>query len=579
MSKKQTIPENVKKQTKSVLINEQPWFIKFAIPLIALVIVMVYGQSLSLGYTYLDDSIFILDKGTENEKIGNIINAFFQGTFGEKDIYYRPLFRISFILERQFLFLFPIESFAVIAIKLAHFIEVILHIICVCLLYKLLQKFSISKTNAFFWSLVFAVHPVLTMAVVWIPGRNDLMLSIFLFSFFIHFIDYLNTNNRRHLIWQFVFLLLALFTKETAVFIPFAAVLYLIVFRRNNLFKNNLLFIYSVWLAELVAWYFLRNNILDKTHSSIPLNETIDTLSERIPGLLQYIGKIYLPFNLTVYPTIADTTYVFGIIAALILIVLVWLNKNRNMKMIYFGLGWFVLFILPFFFVPKKINDALYEHRLYAPLFGMILITIEALPSLIKIAASWFKQIAAVIIILFSVMTFQYTRHFMDEITFYSKAAADSPSSAYAVKMLGIRLVYKEREAEAIPLFKKAFELDTTQMYTRYFLSKLIYLKQDSLVKAKQLLLAEIKLTPTFAENYFDLAFIAYKENDFESLIFYLKKVVEIQPKDQMVNNNLLKAYVDTRNKKEAMNQIDYMRSRGIQIDEAIINQVNKIVE
>ena len=573
MSKKQ-IPERIKKKnTRPINLNE-PWYVRYAIPFFALLIFAIYARSLSLGYTYLDDTVFMFDKGPENEHFSNIFYAFLEGTFGVKDVYYRPLFRITFILERQFLFLFPEENFADNAIRLAHFIEIILHIISVSLLFKLLQKFSFSKSSAFVWCSVYSVHPVLTMAVAWIPGRNDLMLSIFLISFFLHFFKYLETQKQKHLIWQFIFLMLALLTKESGVFIPFAAIFYLFLFNKKNLFNKNMLLIYTVWMVQLVCWFFLRQHIIDPKQVNQSFNETISTAIERVPGLIQYIGKVFLPVNLTVYPTIADTSYLYGLIAIGVIIILISLNKNRNWKIILFGFGWFVLFIFPFFFVPKQINDALYEHRLYIPMIGMILISKEAFPFITNIFSEVNKYLVGVVVILFSIMTINYMKFFNDEISYYTKAVKDSPSSAYATKMLGVRLVYKSRDEEAIPNFKKSFAMDTTQMYTRYFLAKLIYEKQGDYKKAKQLLTDELKLTPAFTENYFELAFIAFKENDYNSMIFNLKKVVELQPADKMVNNNLLKAYLDIKNKNEAIKQIDYMRSKGIYIDQETLNAI-----
>lgn len=576
MSKKQLTEELRKKNVKPIDFNE-PWFTKYAAVLLSLLVFIVYARSIGLVYTYLDDTVFILDKGPENEHLSNIFKAFTEGPFMQKDIYYRPLFRITFILERQFLFLFSKDNFYYYAIRLAHFIDILLHIISVTLLFKLLQRFSFNKTAALMWSAVYAVHPVLTMAVAWIPGRNDLMLSIFLFAYFLHFFKYLETNSRKNLVWQLFFLLLALLTKETAVFIPVVTLLYLLVFKRKELFSKNLLLIYLFWLIELAIWFLLRSHVMDPKQTEQPFSVTVSTAIERVPGLIQYIGKIFLPFNLTVYPTVTDTTYVFGIISIVALLILITLNKNRNWKMIWFGLGWFTLFILPFFFVPKKINDALYEHRLYIPLFGMLLITREALPVIIKMLGDAAKYFYAGIVIVFSVMTISYMGYFKDEITFYKKAVEDSPSSAYATKMLGIRLVYASKDAEAIPYIKKAFELDSTQMYTRYFLAKLIYTKQNDLKTSKRLLNEEIKLSPTFTENYFDLAYIAFKENDYPAMIFNLKKVLELQPGDKTVNNNLLKAYLDTKNKKDALALVKNMTEHGIEIDQVTLGQVNAL--
>ncbi len=573
MSKKQ-VAESVKKKPYKQIDFNEPWYTKYAVTLLSILIFIVYVRSLSLSYTYLDDTVFMLDKGPENEHFSNIFKAFSSGLFMEKDIYYRPLFRITFILERQFLFLFSQDNFYNNALRLAHFVEIILHIVSVTLLFKVLQKFSFSKTAALIWSAVYAVHPVLTMAVAWIPGRNDLMLSVFVLSYFLHFIKYIETKKGKHLFWQLFFLLLALFTKETAVFIPIATILYLIVFNRKDLFKKEFLILYSFWIFELILWYALRSRVIDPKQADQSLSVTVSVALERIPGLVQYIGKLFLPFNLTVFPMIADTTYLFGIISILGLLILIALNKNRNMKMILFGLGWFILFIFPFFFVPKKINDALYEHRLYIPLIGMLLVTREALPVLLRLFSNASKYLYGALLILFSIMTINYMGYFNDEISFYTKAVQDSPSSAYATKMLGVRLVYKSKEDEAIKYFKKAFELDSTQMYTRYFLAKLIYEKQGDYKTAKKLLNEEIKVSPTFSENYFDLGYIAYKENDMPAMIANLKKALEILPADRTVNNNLLKAYLDTKNKRDALAQIKHMDEHSITVDEGTRNAV-----
>lgn len=576
MGKKQQADLSKKKIVKTISLNE-PWYLKQSIPVLIILIMLVYARSISLGFTYLDDTIFMLDKGESNEHLSNIFSAFVQGTFSEKDIYYRPLFRITFILERQILFLFPIEKFIDYALPLAHIVNLMLHILSITLLFRVLQKFSFSKQSALMWSAVYAVHPVLTMAVAWIPGRNDLMLSVFLLAYFLHFFSYIETKKTKHIIWQAVFLLLALLTKETAVFIPFAAAFYLLVFRRKELLSKMWLVIYPVWIIEIIIWYVLRSYTIDLKQANQSLADTVSTALERVPGLIQYIGKIFLPFNLTVYPTVADTTYLFGAIAIVALIILIALNKNRNWKMILFGAGWFVLFILPFFFVPKKINDALFEHRLYIPMIGMIFITAQALPFILRLIQFRSIIIYGCIIVIFSGMTIYYMVFFKDEISFYRKAVADAPSSAYMTKMLGIRLNDHGNETEAITYFKKAFAMDSTQMYTHYFLAKLIYLKEDSLSRAKSLLEQELKYTPTYVDNYFQLAYIGFKQNDNAAVIKNLKKVIELVPDDKASNNNLLKTYIDTKNKKAALDQISYMNSKGIFVDDVTISQVNAL--
>ncbi|GDX52237.1 hypothetical protein LBMAG27_12840 [Bacteroidota bacterium] len=114
-----------------MLYENDPWYLKYPIVILGLLIFVVYTRSLSLGYTYLDDTILMLDKSSDNEHLSNIFKVFSEGVFHPKDIYYRPILRITFIIERQILFLFPTEKFTVYAMHHAHFVNLVLHLISV----------------------------------------------------------------------------------------------------------------------------------------------------------------------------------------------------------------------------------------------------------------------------------------------------------------------------------------------------------------------------------------------------------------------------------------------------------------
>src|SRR6202020_3196456 len=96
------------------------------------------------------------------------------------------------------------------------------HIISVVIVFKLFIVLEVNRVHAFILSLLFAVHPVLSQAVAWLPGRNDVLLGIFIFSFFIFSIRYSREGKLKNLLLSVFFLLLALFTKETAVMGPVA---------------------------------------------------------------------------------------------------------------------------------------------------------------------------------------------------------------------------------------------------------------------------------------------------------------------------------------------------------------------
>ncbi|HNY03915.1 MAG TPA: hypothetical protein PKG48_15070, partial [Bacteroidales bacterium] len=143
----------------------------FAIGLLIAFTFIVYARSLFLGYTRLDDSIFIVENAKYNADAGNLVVSFQRGLFNPtKDAYYRPLFLVDFILESR---LFGVKPAGY------HFTNLLFHLLSVTLLFLFLRRLKIPPEDSFLLSLLFAVHPVLTQAVAWIPGRNDLLLMIF----------------------------------------------------------------------------------------------------------------------------------------------------------------------------------------------------------------------------------------------------------------------------------------------------------------------------------------------------------------------------------------------------------------
>ena len=128
------------------------WFANatFSVFILASVTFMVYARSLSLDYTKLDDSIFIVENAQYNADLKNISVSFQRGLFNPtKDAYYRPLFLVDFILESR---LFGIKPAGY------HFTNLLFHIISVILLFLFLKRIKIPPADSFLLSLLFAVH-------------------------------------------------------------------------------------------------------------------------------------------------------------------------------------------------------------------------------------------------------------------------------------------------------------------------------------------------------------------------------------------------------------------------------------
>lgn len=531
-----------------------------------LVTFLVYAKSINYFITHLDDYILIFEKESFNQ-IKNIFKAFTVGTFDDKDIYYRPLLQITFMLEQ----LFKSDSLA-----LYHIDNILLHLACTYLVFRFFIAFGKSRNTAFVLAALFALHPALTMAVVWIPGRNDTLLTLFSLLFFIQLLRYTQTGSAKNLYLQFLFFFLALFTKETAFFIPFVAA-YLLWLRGYRATSRAAGTLTAGWLVVIFVWFIAKSFVSDGSLFKNGLTEQIQLVLERMPRLLMYLGKVIFPVELSNYPSAENMSTLWGIAASVILVVLIVLSKNRNLKLIVFGAFWFVIFIAPFFLVPKGINDQVFEHRLYLPILGIWIILTET-P---LFNGEW--NISRIRYILIPILIFninqiqKYMPRFKNPIVFWENAVRDSPNSSYANNILATRYVSEKRMQEALPLFQKAYNLNKAERYCRYFIAKEFYLPRDSVNKAISLLKEEIEINPTYIEAYFELSHIYYLQNNLNESLKYMEKCKELRPDDPMINNNLLLTYIKLAKKEEALNLSQYMLRRGMNIPAAALREIENL--
>ncbi len=522
---------------------------------LSLAVIIVYFPSLQYGLTDLDDTIFIRDFHEYNEHLGNLVISFQRGLFDAvKDPYYRPLFMDSMILNYQL-------SDHGLNIASYHLFNVIFHLISVYLLYLLFIKLNVKELSAFLLCLAFAVHPVLSQAVVWIPGRNDTMLAIFIFSFLLFSVDYSGTGKLRSLLLSALFLLLAFFTKETAVFAaPVAFVLLVFVLSRKWNDRNNLI-LYAIWAGCFIAWYLVR------AAATVQINIGIAQIAQdfipRLPLIIQYLGKVFLPFNLSVFPIQQDTVYYYGIAAIILVAALVFLNKHRNLKIVLSGLGIFLMFLLPVLFVPAKLNEQSFEHRLYLPMIGILLMLSQTSLLINKLTEKLQLICGLALCGVLGILNFMHQKAFEDKIPFWTQAVETSPHSAFANMMLAARLDKDDFEKSS-NLFRTAYKLNPNEKYLNFYYGVMLQ-KKDSVKESEKYLLAE-KNGSGYYECDFYLARVAMEKHDPNGAIGFLTTYLKKDPSNSMANNNLLLLYLDTQQPEKAREHIRQMQKSGFPV-------------
>jgi hypothetical protein len=169
----------------------------------------------------------------------------------EVGLLYRPLQNLSFAIDTQLAGGIRSSRF--------HLTNVLLFALLGCSLFFLFRRFNISDKISFIGTLLFVVHPMFTMSVSWIPARGDLLLALFSILSMSFFIDFIRQQKYYQLVSSALFFLLALFSKETAAFLPFLFLLYFFCFKEKPKIKKKHVLFGVILFLEGLFWLYLRS--------------------------------------------------------------------------------------------------------------------------------------------------------------------------------------------------------------------------------------------------------------------------------------------------------------------------------
>lgn len=496
---------------------------------------VLYFKSIFFNFTYLDDNVLILDNIAFLRDTANIFSAFTKDVFyvmHSSAAYYRPLLTISFMFDALFSGQSPV---------MYHFTNIIIHLAASSMVFLVLLKLKYEKIISFVLSVIFLVHPVLTQAVSWIPGRNDSLLTVFILASFIFFLDYIEKEKNRSIFWSVFFFLLAIFTKETALLVPiifiFCAFLRHFSFKkeftknfntsqhRSDGKKSILIKFGAGWLISIAIFFILRQ-VAFKNPLPVSVKDIFFSVFFNSPALIQLLGKVFFPFNLSVLPIIRDTTFVFGALAIFFILILVIIKGG--FKMMLFGIIWFVVFLLPSFIRPDaSIVADFIEHRLYLPIIGIIIFLAES--RLCKRLEGW--RLAGWIFLasIFFILTFLHQNNFYDRTAFWKNAAENSPHSPLAQRNLGAMYYLDGQYDLAEAFYKKSLALNKFEPMVHNNLG-LIYANRGLYREAEQEYLEELSFNPNYDNAHFNLGLLYYKAGKVEEAKKEWQKTLEINP-------------------------------------------------
>lgn len=520
----------------------------FFLLVLTFIIFLIYGKSINFGLTNLDDDVLTIKNINYISNYTNIPKFFLTDCyFSNQTQYYRPILNISFSIESV---LFKDN------LKIFHTTNILLFVFSLYFIFLFLSKLDFNTTILKFLILLFACHPVLSSVPVWIPARNDTLLTIFFIISLISFINYLKTNKNIFLFIHLLFFTASLFTKETAILLLFIYPLLIYCFNLK-ISKKQILNIAIYILPLLIIYFILRHFAVRTINISGYFTNFAYYIKNTIIGIMLYVEKIlyptYMPImSYDVKPT--AQTYIINIIVFISLIY-IYHKKFINKKIIIFSLIFSFLAIFPTFL---QEDYAFFTHRLITCLVGIVILLSTILEKTILIfpkIKSYLTITFVFLYILFSYCSFIQIDKYTDSFTYWTNARIDAPT--YHSTYNGLAKEYSDKKFfdKAVYLSLKSIELN--KKFDYYLTYAVILLEKGDIDVSKQILEQLLQFDRDNILVYIHLSTIYLLKNDYDNALKYSKLAIEKAKnidKKILGLENLARTYAVCKKYKESIN-------------------------
>lgn len=337
-----------------------------------------------------------------------------------------------------------------------HAVNIALHLANVALLWRLSAHFprpegwnqEQSRHARLLLLLLFALHPIQTESVTYISGRSMSQMALFSLAGLLFWLE--AAARSRPWLWRgaaLFFFTAAVLSKEVALAVPLLVPLF---FRRHLRHDTLWLaaFLIGATLALFLAFGYQRL-LTEPLARGLGVN-----LASELNAAFYLIGQLLRPLALNIDPDLPELhgfSPLVGMQAVLLVsaLALAWRRRAR-WPWFAFGLGWFLLLLLPTHSLIPRL-DLASERHLYLAGIGLYWVAVVTLAGLLS------TRVRAGLLVLLTLagMGFTAARNadYLNEINLWRATVRQSPGKARAWNNLG----YAYRLAGQFPEARTAF--------------------------------------------------------------------------------------------------------------------------
>jgi hypothetical protein len=434
------------------------WFLQPAV-LIRVVVyltALIYLRTVLFDYVYDDNYLIILNPWMESWKYVTTIfsHSFWSFTDAVRSVdFYRPLVMLTLVSIRHLLGPAP---------GWFHLVAAGIHVLATYLTYRLAVETTGDRTLAAISAGFFGLHPTKVETAAWISGISDSLCVIFFLGSMISYFHWKNrcqSELRRKYLWvSLSLLLLALFSKEAAIFAPVLIGAYEFASGKDSLRHRCFTTLRSVWPFAAVTGFLVVIRLLiiriptGHITNDIPLLATIFTVPQTV---VWYLSKQVWPVGLSVqYPAMVNsncsfTRVVLPACGLLAFAVVVFSAVRKSATGIFFTL-WFLLMLAPVLLFQVRLQQ--HDRYFYLPSVATSIGFAYLITRLRRLGDVFQGCVVVVVFAALSLLSIIYSSYWDDDQRLFTRAVQIAPHNSNACRYLaGIYINEQEPEkAEAL---------------------------------------------------------------------------------------------------------------------------------
>ena len=519
---------------------------------------LIFGKSISNEYA-MDDEFVVKDNFLVHKGIKGIPQIFRSTYVIDKMKYsyeYRPLVKATYAIEYQFFKESP---------HISHFINILLYLISVVLLFIVLLKLFENYHYLFSFSvcLLFLVHPLHSEVVMSLKNRDVILSFIGCFSSLYFYLKYSENSKLINIFWGAFFMLFALLSKKDSITF-FAIIPFTIWFFRNTSLKRTLLVTVVNGLPFLAFWFASKNIENKALRTMLQWENPLflgSSVLERIPQGI-YSVYFYLKMFLLPHPLIAYYGYdqvpmvgwghpvvIITLIALLLFVFLLFKYFNTKSAAL-FGMIYFFVGISMFTNIVQPVVGIVGERFAFIPSVGLCIVVVALLFNYLKVPYENLEAkiskfgngvliFLVVCVVVYGGKTFSRNKAWKNSYTLYETDVETATESAHTQSLFAaasiselksnkkLSSIEKKKHVDnAIKYYKESLRILPDYVTSLNNLGMVYYTYYNKPLDAIPYLEKAIGLDTTYTEAYFNLAtcYAATKEY-YKAELYYLKVI------------------------------------------------------